>query len=215
MLSTDHSPETKKVFEFLKLPAEIRNMIYRNVLVRKCSVRFFFQPPITLANKQIRSESLPVFYGNNKFVLSIDRDLRVQDLPMLLPNLWYAPRPVSTVSTIPNLIYVAKLDIWFSFSNGWFARSEDVDVLVRMRKRDLTSRNSMKNAIVSQHGLKREDRAILESVYDLLVNDCLHGPEFIGERRIAYGGMDSVISTVLHLAEICPKAAECVWMELE
>lgn len=212
MLSTDHSLETK-VFEFLKLPAEVRNMIYRDVLVGKRIVHLFFQPPITLANKQIRSESLPVFYGHNKFVFSFHRDLGTQDLP--LPKLWCAPRPVSTVSAIPNLIYVAKLRIQFSFSHSWRPGCEDVDVFIRMRKRDLTSRNSRKNAIVSQHGLKWKDRAFLESVYDLLVNDRLHGPNFVGERLIAYGGMDSVITTVLHLAEICPEAAECVWMVLD
>lgn len=188
-------------------------MIYRDVLVGKRYVHLFFQPPITLANKQIRSESLPVFYGNNKFIFSFHRDLGAQDPPMLLPKLWCAPRPVSTVSAIPNLIYIANLGIRLSFSNSWFSRSGDVDVFIRMTKRDLTSRNSMKNAILSQHGLKWKDRAILESVYDLLVNNRrLHGPKLSGERQIAHGGMDSVISTVLHLAEICPEAAECVWM---
>lgn len=215
MLSTDHSLETKKVFEFLKLPAEVRNMIYHNVLVKKRYCHFFFQPPITLANKQIRSESLPLLYGNNKFILYFDRGLLAPDPSTWLRNLWVAPRPVSTVSAIPNLVYVAKLDIRLSFRNDWFPESADVDVFIRMRKWDLTSRNSLKNGIVSQHGLKWKDRAILESAYNLLVNDCLRGPAYSGERQIAYGGVDLVINTVLHFAELCPATAEFVWMELE
>lgn len=215
MLLTDHSLAMKKAFEFLKLPAEVRNMIYRNVLVKKRYCYFLFQPPITLVNKQIRSESLPVLYGNNKFMVHFNSGLLAQDPSMWLRSFWVAPDSVPTVSAISNFIYVAKLDIQFCFIDDWSPNSEDVDVCIRMRRGDLTSRSSMKYGIASQRGLKWEDRPILESAYKRLVNDCLQGNQYSVERQLAYGGMHSVITTMLDWAKICPATVVSVWMELE
>lgn len=67
-LFADPCLQLKTVFEFLKLPAEVRNMIYWNVLVKRHPFHLFAPPPLTQVNKQIRSESLPVLYGNGLFV---------------------------------------------------------------------------------------------------------------------------------------------------
>ncbi|KAJ0116597.1 hypothetical protein J7T55_009747 [Diaporthe amygdali] len=68
----DKSPE--KCFPFLLLPAEMRNKIYRYSLVQSKlsgSICGFVQPPLTRTNKQIRSEALPIYYGENAFYLRI------------------------------------------------------------------------------------------------------------------------------------------------
>lgn len=52
----------------------MRNKIYRYSLVQSKfsgSIRGFVQPPLTRTNKQIRSESLPIYYGENEFHLQI------------------------------------------------------------------------------------------------------------------------------------------------
>ncbi|KAK5013629.1 hypothetical protein LTR60_003383, partial [Cryomyces antarcticus] len=64
-------------FPFLKLPAELRNLVYRFVLVFQERIAFHHehatamaqssQPPLTKVSRQIRAESLPVFYGGNWF----------------------------------------------------------------------------------------------------------------------------------------------------
>lgn len=66
---------TEKV-GFLDLPGEIRNKIYRLVLVRHPGPRGFEHliprlapPALTLVNKQIFDEALPIFYAENTFYL--------------------------------------------------------------------------------------------------------------------------------------------------
>lgn len=63
-----------QTFSFLLLPGEIRNMIYRNLLGPKfdhdkiISISLFkTQPAITRVNKQIRVESLSIYYAENRF----------------------------------------------------------------------------------------------------------------------------------------------------
>lgn len=68
------SQDTSKHFPFLLLPAEIRNKIYRYALVEDSSadrIKGLAQPPLTRTNKQIRSEALPIYYGQNRFRLDI------------------------------------------------------------------------------------------------------------------------------------------------
>ncbi|KAK5115155.1 hypothetical protein LTR85_009913 [Meristemomyces frigidus] len=60
-------------FRFVDLPAEIRNNIYR-IVVRGSGalrIRNFNPPAITRASKQLRAESLPVFFDVNTFVAEI------------------------------------------------------------------------------------------------------------------------------------------------
>lgn len=75
----------------LNLPAELRNAIYEYVLPKEehafwmadCYKRKV--PGILLANKQIRSEALPIFYQSNIWV-------RISDLDLSCPTHWlWAP----------------------------------------------------------------------------------------------------------------------------
>lgn len=74
------STGSQQVFlPFLRLPAEIRNMIYKEILIqpgcgcarshptRPLPLCTLAQPPLTRVNRQIREECLPVYYGSNTF----------------------------------------------------------------------------------------------------------------------------------------------------
>ncbi|KAF7198520.1 hypothetical protein HII31_00259 [Pseudocercospora fuligena] len=71
------------VFRLLDLPPELRNRIYEYVVVEEnilipsiCHHRertYAVQPAITKVNRQIRDESLSVFYGCNKFEVHVHR----------------------------------------------------------------------------------------------------------------------------------------------
>ncbi|GAB7342093.1 hypothetical protein MBLNU457_g0369t1 [Dothideomycetes sp. NU457] len=61
-------------FRFVDLPAEMRNMIYDLVTVENDKViAAAAQPAIAKTNKQLRSESLAVYYGANRFWLETKR----------------------------------------------------------------------------------------------------------------------------------------------
>lgn len=58
------------VFQFTELPPEIRNKIYRFSLVDNDLISLA-QPALTRVSRVIRFECLPVFYGNNAFLLEL------------------------------------------------------------------------------------------------------------------------------------------------
>ncbi|KAG6358483.1 hypothetical protein INS49_014367 [Diaporthe citri] len=58
-------------FPFLSLPPEIRNIVYRETLLKDRLVASLRQPGLLCANKQIRGEALAMFYSQNKFFLLI------------------------------------------------------------------------------------------------------------------------------------------------
>lgn len=67
-----------QTFRFLFLPDEVRNMIYRDLVGPKfhddkiISLSIFkSQPAITRVNKQIRAESLSIYYAENKFWMAV------------------------------------------------------------------------------------------------------------------------------------------------
>ncbi|TKA66978.1 hypothetical protein B0A49_07152 [Cryomyces minteri] len=72
-----HAKRAKHVFSLLKLPGELRNQVYRLALVHRLKISVIpgreelAQPPLTRVCRQIRSESLPFFYGGNHFQVFI------------------------------------------------------------------------------------------------------------------------------------------------
>ncbi|KAJ4397098.1 hypothetical protein N0V93_001322 [Gnomoniopsis smithogilvyi] len=83
--------KTRERVSFLDLAGEIRNCIYREALVYiykdkprpgdQC-VRSLKQHPLALVSKQVRHESLDIFYGENHFVLAIpSREARARKPP--------------------------------------------------------------------------------------------------------------------------------------
>ncbi|KAK7702636.1 hypothetical protein SLS64_009599 [Diaporthe eres] len=84
----DGPQATEKPLGFLDLPAEIRNKIYRLAIVTTRPygndnlVSSLVPPALTLVNKQIFAEALPIYYAENSFYLLLwakDEDLSDQD----------------------------------------------------------------------------------------------------------------------------------------
>jgi hypothetical protein len=66
-MELDQSPATYRP-GFMRLPAEIRNQIFEYVVVQPLPLEARRpEPAITRVNKQIRDESLPIFYKQNTF----------------------------------------------------------------------------------------------------------------------------------------------------
>lgn len=55
----------------IPLPPEIRNKIYRLVLIYRSRKRTLVQPSLTRVSKETRREALPIYYGENSFILAI------------------------------------------------------------------------------------------------------------------------------------------------
>lgn len=203
---TDHCFQPKKAFEFLKLPAEIRNMIYWNVLVKRHSFYRFAQPPLTLVNKQIRCESLPILYGNGLFFAELGPYFSNPDRFLQLQRL---------VPAIPNLAHITKLDIRFSLRLEC-PTLRGVDVLIYMRGNKLECGSLGNNNLVGEPGLEWKDRAKLEIHYRRLLNTLSRDHLwYIPVIFHAEDGMRSVVRTLLCFAERYPAAAKWVWMVIE
>lgn len=103
----------------------------------RCS--FFSQPPLTLVNKQIRSESLPLFYGNNKFIVDcldnyyVERGWRFPQLR----RRWKTPTKIPEVSVLTNFDLVTKLDLRYAFwGHDVDERAVEIDIYMRKQKPD-------------------------------------------------------------------------------
>lgn len=203
----DHCFQLKKVFEFLKLPAEIRNTVYWNVLVKRRSSYRFAEPPLTLVNKQIRCESLPVLYGNGVFFAYFGPCFpiseRFQELPRLIP-------------AIPNLAHITKLDIRFTSALGEFPSQRGVDIYIYMRGDKSECGFLGNNNLVGEPGLEWKDQETIMA-HSRRLMDTLPADNFwqiIGKTWVELE-MISVVRILLCFAERCPAAAEWVWMVLE
>ncbi|OKL59229.1 hypothetical protein UA08_05669 [Talaromyces atroroseus] len=63
-------------FRLMDLPPELRNMIYRLAVVRKTGKCYTLVPPaLAQVSKDIRTEVLPIFYGENSFYIHMDIDV--------------------------------------------------------------------------------------------------------------------------------------------
>lgn len=60
--------QNESIISFLDLPAELRNIIYKNSLIEgKPIVLRACEPSLLAANKQVRNEALAIYYGANIF----------------------------------------------------------------------------------------------------------------------------------------------------
>ncbi|KAI7784342.1 hypothetical protein LA080_010125 [Diaporthe eres] len=200
-----HTPEgTAKVIEFLDLPAEIRNMIYWNVLVKKYNGYCFRQPSLTLVNKQIRSESLPILYGNALFSICLRRySLNFKQL------LWRWPLPPA----MSNLAHITRLDIRFSLGIRGHWRGSAVQI--HMRKTEADGSHLMNKELMGRPGLRWKRGAGIRAFYNYLILDPLTSGQhqLTSEENLSVNsGRDRVVRGLLYFAEKCPAAAEWVWM---
>lgn len=207
------SMHPSKVFEFLQLPAEIRNVVYWNALVKRYKCRRFRQPPLTLVNKQIRSEALPIIYGNGKFYIVFGRFRHSFER---FQKLW----PMSPATS--NFTNITKLKIQWRFELG-FGCFKGLTVNIRMQNNEFDDRRLLnKNKeLVGRPGLEWKDQASIKAVFDRLAMEELppHYAVFqlheILVQHIFDLKKDSVIRGLLYFAEKCPLAAQWVWMGLK
>ena len=75
----DLHPTGSEPCYFAELPAELKNTIYQTILVDRYEIQIKVeeawnsakQPPLTRVSRQIRSETLPIFYGSNRFSFEV------------------------------------------------------------------------------------------------------------------------------------------------
>ncbi|KAK7732633.1 hypothetical protein SLS63_004888 [Diaporthe eres] len=67
---------------FFEFPGEIRNMIYKDILIapENTLLRGFTPPPLLCASKRLRGEALPLFYQYNNFEITVQRSPQDQVL---------------------------------------------------------------------------------------------------------------------------------------
>lgn len=206
-----------QVFKFLKLPAEIRNKIYWDVLVKRyyCteSGYRFRQPPLTLVNKQIRSECLPVLYGFSSFTIDFERchgDL------VRLQNVWAMP------PAMPFLINITKLNIRLSFGLRGPSGMGRLHVYIHMRKSELKPGPIQNMQLVYKPGQNGKDPASIREIYHHLVLDLMRaqdpfprGMEGLVFLLSVYRREHMTVRALLYFAEKCPAAAEWAWMGMK
>lgn len=125
LIDTLESADRNLKFPFLKLPAELRNIIYKLVLVATptTTVTSRTQPPLTKVCKQVRNEALSIYYAYNQFLVTVsDKSLganeRFHNLSMeSISKL----RTLDFYWTINKRAFDKILTICFDFSNGSFA----------------------------------------------------------------------------------------------
>lgn len=182
-------------------------MIYWNVLVKSRSCYRFAQPPLTLVNNQIRRESLPVLYGNCLFFAHFGPYFPISERFQKLQ---------AVVPAIPNLAYITKLDIRFSFGLMGFSKERGVDVFICMREDKLECGSLGSNNLVGEPGLEWKDRAKTEAHYRRLLENLPMGAFWKYNAKLsAMRGMKPVVRILLCFAERCPAAAEWVRMVIQ
>lgn len=200
-----------KVFEFLKLPAEIRNMVYWNALVKRYKCRRFRQPPLTLVNKQIRSETLPIIYGNGKFYIVWKYRHRLKR----------SRKPCPMPPAMSNFTNITELNLKWRFEIGISAfESLSVDIYMKNDESEDSRLQNKNKELVGRPGLEWKDRVgINATLKRLLVKEIsprLPSPVIGTFVQIRFEfEMKSVVRGLLYFAEKYPVAAEWVWMAVK
>jgi hypothetical protein len=185
-------------------------MIYGYALVKKRFRCFFFQPPLTSVNRQIRSESLPILYGRSNFTIFFDGDTPSGGHRKLarLRKRWEILSPMSAMSPIPSFALVTKLDIQFSFSSAWNPRNQ-ISFLIYMRNKVSDYAGSYKGVLVHEPGADWdwENVWLRCSRYTRRISRRTRSDWACEETAILVAG------TVVFFADKCPLAFEWIWME--
>ncbi|KAF2724677.1 hypothetical protein K431DRAFT_291331 [Polychaeton citri CBS 116435] len=127
----------KSVFPLLKLNTEIRQRIWREVVVENKvfiwpdSKLGRMQPDLAMVNCQIRREVLPIFYGQNIFAIDISPAMlasRGSGAPRSASSLKRIERWAEVLHSAKLLGYVRSLAFSYTPPDVWSAELDQVDV---------------------------------------------------------------------------------------
>lgn len=162
---------------FFDLPAEIRNVIYELHLHGFDPFKTqHFQPPLTLASRQLRSEALPLFYDCATFELSASTTYRPRRRGVHQYGSNYINIHSSCFEYMPAAIFsrVKKFDLtWADFSSK---RRVEVSIrftatseLERPNPPDMTLRDALRTGLESKFKTIENAHEMLETGKQLLV----------------------------------------------
>jgi len=105
---------------FLALPAELRNQIYREALVTDMPLSIDAQQPTSIVepalmriNRQVRRETLPIYYGENPFYLMV-HDLNARVLLPFTRRLITYRLPTERLFNRTTLFLTGTMTTWNS-----------------------------------------------------------------------------------------------------
>lgn len=104
----------------MKLPTELRLMIFRHAVVKKDAIYTLLPPALSQVSKQLRAEVLPLYYRENEFQIYLDVDV-VEYVEGLFPvrtddetRLFLFRKMLSDVVASGGLEHVTKLRFDYS-----------------------------------------------------------------------------------------------------
>lgn len=201
---TADTTQDKTPLSFLSLPTEIRNKIYRYSLVKRPSanpILGLVQPPLTRTNRQIRSEALPIYYGNNEFVLEIlpeswkdDTDCWANVIRMFreFKAGRTGGRGTGSLQSIRHLTYRISSESFLAL---------EVILIDTSKRRARKKKGRGCRSWEAHAGFKPKDERVLQR-WDLVYR--LVEMSLGGEAEMHDSGMRRLVSTIVMVANECP-----------
>lgn len=225
-------------FRFLDLPPEVRNKIYQSCV---CEAPGLYkddlfpelppifhdlrQAPITRVNKQIRDETLPIFYGNHKFLIELPelpwdwehigprREDYQDPTELLLKRLSaFAPGEDSNLQA-NSLRFLSELTVSLEMEDSWQWRLRSLGFVMSTCSEEPVSDNTWEHYLKIT-GLDWNDCDQVREVFLTALDDC----PFFHERRGLFdvsefrvpgnevGKVVSALSTLMcRIAKLCPQ----------
>lgn len=147
-------------FRVLDLPAEIRNMIYELYISDLPSLgQCHLQPPLTLASRVLRAETLPIFYGCATFLFTVLSDTYTTALSYGANSM--TKMPTANLSQIKNLRLA-----WREVGDCWSGRRTYEYLTLHLTPRNTVDKTiSITGSVLVQQGTHVAD-ALRASIRD-------------------------------------------------
>lgn len=113
-----------------RLPAELREMVYREALIAPhgSPLRTFSPPALLHSNKRLRNEALPVFYGENNFEITVKRSPEDEALA--------AERRLPSVDIFVWRRFLRMLDVFNCFGSNCLRHVRNVTLIYQLSMED-------------------------------------------------------------------------------
>ncbi|KAK5721852.1 hypothetical protein LTR15_006445 [Elasticomyces elasticus] len=176
-------------FPFLRLPPELRNMIYElalpmhqsyvpiapsapeaHAIVALSCFRPIAVPALLATSRTIRTEALPIFYGNNTFILDLGEDRAEGDEKQFRSLAWLEATDARGIASMTTLFVIGQTNCVFKTHSHMFATRLNLvqpEQLFNMNKlfvegmRDCPragARMRFANKLVREHALPRASK---------------------------------------------------------